>query len=46
MAALTKLGWTPAIIWECETRKDSELRSLLMKVFGLRQASNGEKAHI
>jgi len=39
IAALKILGWRPIVIWECQTRRETELRRLLMKIFGLRSAS-------
>jgi DNA mismatch endonuclease, patch repair protein len=33
-AALTKLGWKPAMIWECETRDGAKLARLIVRKIG------------
>jgi DNA mismatch endonuclease (patch repair protein) len=33
-AALVSLGWTPAVIWECETRRAAALRAALDRALG------------
>ncbi|WP_081774121.1 very short patch repair endonuclease [Sphingomonas sp. URHD0057] len=32
-AALVNLGWSPAIIWECETKDDAQLANALKRIF-------------
>jgi DNA mismatch endonuclease (patch repair protein) len=34
LAALKKLGWKPAVIWECETRDPDRLGRLIMRKLG------------
>ena len=36
LAALKKLGWTPRVIWECQTRDSDALTRLIMLQLGTR----------
>ena len=33
MARLTEMGWRVEVIWECETRKDETIASVLHRIF-------------
>lgn len=35
-SAIESLGWKYVVIWECETRQKSALRTLLIKIFDLK----------
>jgi DNA mismatch endonuclease, patch repair protein len=37
LAALKKLGWTPRVIWECQTRDNDALSRLIMRQLGTRR---------
>jgi DNA mismatch endonuclease, patch repair protein len=37
LAALKKLGWTPRVIWECQTRDNDALSRLIMRQPGTRR---------
>lgn len=39
LAALRKLGWTPRVIWECQTRDDAALSRLIMRQVGTRRSA-------
>ena len=39
LAALKKLGWTPRVIWECQTRDDAALSRLIMRQIGRRRSA-------
>ena len=39
LAALKKLGWTPRVIWECQTRDDAALSRLIMRQVGTRRSA-------
>ncbi|MFT3724400.1 MAG: DNA mismatch endonuclease Vsr [Hyphomonadaceae bacterium] len=36
LAALRKLGWTPRVIWECQTRDVAALSRIIRRHFGTR----------
>jgi len=33
--ALRSMGWTPAVIWECETRREEDLRAAIRRALSL-----------
>ena len=39
LAALKKLGWTPRVIWECQTRDNSALSRLIARQMGKRRST-------
>ncbi|HOZ27124.1 MAG TPA: DNA mismatch endonuclease Vsr [Hyphomonadaceae bacterium] len=39
LAALKKLGWTPRIIWECQTRDEAALSRLVQRQVGKRTST-------
>ena len=39
LAALKKLGWTPRVIWECQTRDDAALARLITRQVGKRAST-------
>lgn len=39
LAALTKLGWTPRVIWECQTRDAAALTRLIKRQVGKRAST-------
>ena len=39
LAALKKLGWTPRIIWECQTRNEAALARLITRQIGKRAST-------
>lgn len=39
LAALRRLGWTPRVIWECQTRDDAALSRLIMRQVGTRRSA-------
>ena len=39
LAALKKLGWTPRVIWECQTRDDAALSRWIMRQVGTRRSA-------
>ncbi|MDP3492805.1 MAG: DNA mismatch endonuclease Vsr [Hyphomonadaceae bacterium] len=39
LAALKKLGWTPRVIWECQTRDDAALSRLISRQVGKRAST-------
>jgi len=34
VSALGDLGWTPAVVWECETREPGELAKCMIQILG------------
>ena len=39
IAALKKLGWTPRVIWECQTRDAAKLSQLIKRQVGARPSA-------
>jgi len=39
LAALKKLGWTPRVIWECQTRDEAALARLITRQVGKRTST-------
>lgn len=46
IAALRKLGWTVHMIWQCETKKKSELEKKLRRIFLYKKRTNLIEAEV